>query len=55
MAKPVTAQMLAAIPAGDDNNFVQDFVTFQHGKNDVAGTAFAIIIFQSAIGSDNNP
>ena len=48
MAKPISAQMFAAVPTGDDDEVIFQSFPLQHAQDHHPGTGFAIIPFQRA-------
>src|SRR6056297_477424 len=56
MAKAVAAQMLAAVPARDDDHVIGQTFAFEHLQDDLPGPAFAVIVLErGAIGKHDTP
>ena len=55
MTEPIAAQMLAAIPAGDDDDMVRHAFAFQHPQDDHTGAGFSVIVLVLAGFGDEAP
>lgn len=56
MAKPISAKMLATVPASHDDHMICQSFAFQHLQDDLPRPTFAIIILERrAIGEHNGP
>ena len=55
MTEPIAAQMLAAVPAGDDDDVVLDAFSFQHSQDDHARAGFAVIVLVLTVIRDETP
>ena len=55
MTEPVAAEVLAAIPAGDDDDVVRHALPLQHPQDDHAGAGLSVIVLVLAMSSEIKP
>ena len=56
MAKPVTAQMFATVPSGDDDHMALQLCPLQHSQEDHTRPCLSVIALErGAIGQQNTP
>lgn len=53
--KAVTAQLLAAVPAGNNDNVIEQTFAFQGSRYDKPGARFAIVILHRPVITDERP
>ena len=55
MAKPVAAEVFAAIPTGHHDEVVLEALAFEHPKDHHSCTGFAIVVFDRGAVQNNRP